>query len=275
MENNRQAVKINRSISLWPTIIILAGIVAVAAGAAISPSYWDFFGLLLTLSLATLLGGMVFGFLFGIPRLNRNYDPREDYDRTTKYSPNTNLEEVSDWLTKIIIGVTLTQMTKIPSYLQRIADRVLQNTNCETMDCNFAGAVIIAGIIYFFIAGFIIGYFYTRLFLPDLFSMMEEQRIRKAEVSIWREGHRKSLSTAEVSAIAGELPFLTDDEKEILQMIKAANNAFTGLHRLTPRQHGAVNVLLAKGIIETDSGSLPAKRRSISITDPDLLQALP
>lgn len=275
MENNRQAVKINRSISLWPTIIILAGIVAVSAGAAISPSYWDFFGLLLTLSLATLLGGMVFGFLFGIPRLNRNYDPREDYDRTTKYSPNTNLEEVSDWLTKIIIGVTLTQMTKIPSYLQRIADRVLQNTNCETMDCNFAGAVIIAGIIYFFIAGFIIGYFYTRLFLPDLFSMMEEQRIRKAEVSIWREGHRKSLSTAEVSAIAGELPFLTDDEKEILQMIKAANNAFTGLHRLTPRQHGAVNVLLAKGIIETDSGSLPAKRRSISITDPDLLQALP
>lgn len=275
MENNRQAVKINRSISLWPTIIILAGIVAVSAGAAISPSYWDFFGLLLTLSLATLLGGMVFGFLFGIPRLNRNYDPREDYDRTTKYSPNTNLEEVSDWLTKIIIGVTLTQMTKIPSYLQRIADKVLQNTNCETMDCNFAGAVIIAGIIYFFIAGFIIGYFYTRLFLPDLFSMMEEQRIRKAEVSIWREGHRKSLSTAEVSAIAGELPFLTDDEKEILQMIKAANNAFTGLHRLTPRQHGAVNVLLAKGIIETDSGSLPAKRRSISITDPDLLQALP
>lgn len=275
MENNRQAVNINRSISLWPTIIILAGIAAVSAGAAISPSYWDFFGLLLTLSLATLLGGMVFGFLFGIPRLNRNYDPREDYDRTTKYSPNTNLEEVSDWLTKIIIGVTLTQMTKIPSYLQRIADRVLQNTNCETMDCNFAGAVIIAGIIYFFIAGFIIGYFYTRLFLPDLFSMMEEQRIRKAEVSIWREGHRKSLSTAEVSAIAGELPFLTDDEKEILQMIKAANNAFTGLHRLTPRQHGAVNVLLAKGIIETDSGSLPAKRRSISITDPDLLQALP
>jgi len=70
--------------------------------------------------------------------------PGVDGGRTTKYMPNTNLEDVSDWLTKIIIGVTLTQLTKIPGYLQSIADNILVNSNCNTMNCNFAGTVIIS-----------------------------------------------------------------------------------------------------------------------------------
>ena len=274
MKENGHSPKMNRSMHLWPLIIIIAGILACAAGATISQTYWDFFGLLLLISLASLLSGAVFGFLFGIPRLNRNYDPREDYDRTTKYTPNTNLEDVSDWLTKIIIGVTLTQLTKIPGYLQSMADNILLNSSCETLDCNFARPVIISGIIYFFIAGFVIGYFYTRLYLPNLFSIMEENSIRGAEIAIWREGGKMMLHTAGEPDASHKIASFTDDEREILQKIKAENNAFTGLHRLNHRQYAAVNVLLAKGIVETRPGSFLHKGDSLRIADEDLLQLL-
>ncbi|HHV85669.1 MAG TPA: hypothetical protein GXX42_07630 [Petrimonas sp.] len=260
MKENEPASKMYRPIHLWPIVVIVAGIGACAAGAAISQPYWDFFGLLLILSLASLLSGALFGFLFGIPRLNRNYDPREDYGRATKYMPNTNLEDVSDWLTKIIIGVTLTQLTKIPGYLQGMADYIVINSNCNTLNCPFAGPVIISLFIYFFIAGFVSGYYYTRLFLPNLFSVMEENSILRAEMAIWREGGEKIL--------------LTDKEKKILQMIKAQDNVFTGFHRLDHQEKAALNVLLAKGIVEVISGDHPLRRGSFRIADEDVLQSL-
>jgi len=37
------------------------------------------------------------------------------------YSGNTNLEQISDWLTKILVGVGLTQLREIPGQVQRLA----------------------------------------------------------------------------------------------------------------------------------------------------------
>ena len=45
--------------------------------------------------------GATIGFLFGFPKSART---GEDMVR-----PSTNLEEISDWLTKVIVGATLTQ----------------------------------------------------------------------------------------------------------------------------------------------------------------------
>lgn len=274
MKENEHSAKMNRFVHLWPLTIIIAGILACAAGATISQTYQDFFGLLLLISLASLLCGAVFGFLFGIPRLNKNYDPREDYQRTTKYTPNTNLEDVSDWLTKIIIGVTLTQLTKIPGYLQSLADSILLNNSCETLDCNFARPVIISGVIYFFIAGFITGYFYTRLYLPNLFSILEENSIRGAEIAIWREGNKMMQHTSGESDASRRIASLTDDERKILQKIKAQNNMLTELNRLSQQENAAVNVLLAKGLVEVIPGSFSHREDSLRITDEDLLPLL-
>ena len=274
MKENEPASKMYRPIHLWPIVVIVAGIGACAAGAAISQTYWDFFGLLLILSLASLLSGALFGFLFGIPRLNRNYDPREDYGQTTKYMPNTNLEDVSDWLTKIIIGVTLTQLTKIPGYLQSMADYIVANSNCNTLDCPFAGPVIISLFIYFFIAGFVSGYYYTRLFLPNLFSVMEENSILRTETAIWREGGKKMLFADGEPDVIRKIASLTDNEREMLQKIKAQDNVFAGFQRLNHQENAALNVLLAKGIVETTPSGYPSRRGSFRIADEDVLQSL-
>jgi len=264
-----------RAVHLLPLSLIIAGITAIVFCATVSPTYWDYLGLLLILSLAALLGGAVLGFLFGIPRLNRNYDPREEDDRSTKYNPNTNLEDVSDWLTKIIIGVTLTQLAKIPGYFQGMADYILTDTTCTGMNCAFAKPSLISLLIYFIIAGFLTGYVYTRLYLPNLFAIMEENRIKEAEINLWKQGRHHPSSSGEEKETATILSTLTEEERELLRKIKSQNNRLTDRYRLTVREKAAVNVLQAKGIIVMRRERVPDGEETISIVDEDLLLRLP
>src|SRR5207247_8409037 len=64
---------------------------------------------------AAWLTGALLGFLFGIPHT------REDLQQSDRYKPSTSLEQISDWLTKIIVGVSLTQLSNIPIKLGELA----------------------------------------------------------------------------------------------------------------------------------------------------------
>ena len=44
-------------------------------------------------------------------------------------------------------------------------------------------------IIYFLIVGFLIGYLYTRLFLPNLLSLMEDKDAKKLEAEMWEASY--------------------------------------------------------------------------------------
>jgi hypothetical protein len=84
----------------WPRVIIAAS----AAGAA------------------GAVGGIV-GFLFGIPRA-RSEASIVEVGATRAFLPNTNLEQISDWLTKTIVGVGLVQFREIWTALQGVAGAV-------------------------------------------------------------------------------------------------------------------------------------------------------
>jgi len=60
---------------------------------------------------AAAVGALV-GFLFGVPRSRSDGVP-EAATQDGTFVPNTNLEQVSDWLTKIIVGVGLIQFRQI------------------------------------------------------------------------------------------------------------------------------------------------------------------
>src|SRR5262245_13829969 len=74
-------------------------------------------------------GGGALGFLFGIPRLLQHQDSRTDPDKkdaagngakaiTQPYiRSNSNLEEISDWLTKILVGLGLIHLSALPGYI--------------------------------------------------------------------------------------------------------------------------------------------------------------
>ena len=69
---------------------------------------------------ASFTGGAAIGFLFGLPRAEKyRYIKKNDVDHNAKeyeYADNTNLEEVSDWLTKIIVGLSLVNFDTILKY---------------------------------------------------------------------------------------------------------------------------------------------------------------
>lgn len=93
---------------------------------------------------------------------------------------------MSDWLTKIIIGITLTQLGKIPGYLHAMVNYVIDNSN-QMFDLGAPAPFLFALIIYSSITGFVVGYYYTRIYLPNLFSIMEENRKQKAVIAILNE----------------------------------------------------------------------------------------
>jgi len=111
-------------------------------------------------ALACTASGLLLGFLFGIPKvLQRNSAPdgvptkievKDSGIPTSSYRllVNTNLDDVSDWLTKIALGVSLIELRKIPSLLNQLARMIAGELNDVRLT-----SFVIAVIIYFVIVG--------------------------------------------------------------------------------------------------------------------------
>ncbi len=122
-------------------------------------------GALLSLAFASL-GGLV-GFLFGIPRQYRQSDVNQnkagDGKSTQREEPRqdtTNLEQVSDWLTKIILGAGLTQLIKVPGQLKLLGEYFKSGFDDSSV---LPILIVINALVY----GFFAGYLLTQLFLAQ------------------------------------------------------------------------------------------------------------
>jgi hypothetical protein len=147
------------------------------------------------LSLLWALGiwsaGLGLGFLFGIPKVLQGSHPApppvppDQPSGTDGMAPstagaaaptalqayqqrvNTNLEEISDWLTKIIVGVTLVQLRDIPPLVSRFADVIAGGLPGSPR--GFGLAIIIC----FAVLGFLFGYLLTRLYIQGALARAE------------------------------------------------------------------------------------------------------
>ena len=168
----------NRSIvSLSPSrwedfrviVYTLAGVIVVSLALVIA--YKGFGNLSAVLwAVACLIVGGLIGFLFGIPRVlqGTNPPPIDGKSDPTDYRQqvNTNLEQISDWLTKIIVGVGLVELRTLPDRIQRMAQFIASGIGGTQADEVFASALII----YFSIIGFLGGYLVTRIYLAGAFT---------------------------------------------------------------------------------------------------------
>jgi hypothetical protein len=149
---------------------------------------------------AFLVGGLL-GFLFGIPRtlagdatvttgvgatggdVSEGGEDRSRASDTTRYEANTNLEQISDWLTKILVGVGLTQIGSIAA-ATRDASAALKGPLGSTTASGAFGVGLGLG---FLISGFLLGYLWTRIYLPgalrwsDQFAALSQRVERKAQ----------------------------------------------------------------------------------------------
>jgi CheY-like chemotaxis protein len=172
---------------------------------------------LLIAGAALLIGGMI-GFLFAIPRSLQQggelsgSSPKDSASQTDHfaYQANTNLEQISDWLTKILVGVGLTQMSNILSALSGMATYIAPALGDSAGDHAF----VVALVIYFLLCGFFVSYLWTRLNLPGLFLEADTQaKIKRAVSEAKRETEEQVLKTV---TEAGEVK-----AQQVLPTVKA------------------------------------------------------
>ena len=119
----------------------------------------------LALALSCLCVGGIIGFLFGIPNTSQ---PKRDLtlkglntDSLATDQPSTNLEQVSDWLTKIIIGVGLVEANRLVRALGSVGKLVQDAAG---------GSVVVPQLVVvtFGTLGLACGYIWTRLYYGSL-----------------------------------------------------------------------------------------------------------
>jgi hypothetical protein len=178
------------------------------------------------LGMASMMSGALLGFLFGIPRFLRErqtgtgqsasttsntaqrlansatFTPPETnartdvQSRTGQFQSNTNLEEISDWLTKIIVGLGLTKLAKLPDYVTRltwfVSHSIGEGHQAFTQDVAFSLMTA------FSICGFLMGYLMTRLFLQQAFDTTLQSQLNEKFNAEIQSAAKQELSASAV-----------------------------------------------------------------------------
>ena len=112
------------------------------------------------------------------------------------YSLNNSLVEISDWLTKIIVGLGLVNLKEIPSNLMSLGNYITNASGSsakgQSLDI-FAMCVVV----YFSILGIYIGYNYMRLVLSQKYKLADDnilvERINNLESILDKEQKQKKV----------------------------------------------------------------------------------
>jgi len=156
----------------WLTFLYtvpLAGLIGVILYAAAVGPFARTFSVALLLAGCAWIGGAFFGFLFGIPRSVGAVDANAQAGVGHGYRSNTNLEQISDWLTKILVGLSLVEFGRLLNAMRRLGDFVGPTFGGGQTGSTFA----LTTVVLFAISGFLALYIVTRVYVGVLFARTE------------------------------------------------------------------------------------------------------
>ncbi|MES2322215.1 MAG: hypothetical protein V4633_08145, partial [Pseudomonadota bacterium] len=96
-----------------------------------------------------------------------------DASAVKRARPNTNLEEVSDWLTKIIVGLTLVNLSSLKTEVQLISYNAASAIRTHPTDSDVSAATAL--VVGFALIGFLAIYLYMRLFVQGAIVRSDDQ----------------------------------------------------------------------------------------------------
>lgn len=189
--------------------------------------FTSFFALSLLIAGACSLSGGLLGFLFGIPRTlqqdklddtqKNNQDNKNANNESVTYQVNTNLEQISDWLTKILVGVGLTQIPLLIDSLKRYANFASHGLGETQASKPFAVILLL----FYIVCGFLLSYLWTRIYFAGAlreadFSLVgakiEQVENKVSELEKQSEFDAKALSVVQRQLNPGLGTSLTQDE---------------------------------------------------------------
>ncbi|SCE76315.1 hypothetical protein [Micromonospora mirobrigensis] len=161
---------------------IFAGGVLLLAGYAWQQRSATVFAVGTLVALAASAVGVLAGFLFGLPR----YVPAAGAAtvaelRAGTYTPGNNLEQVADWLTKLLLGAGLTQLGRFGGWFGAFT-AALGGALVGPGGSDPSGARVLAGsvIVLYPALGFLFGYVLTTLWYLRNLSEGEEETPEQA-----------------------------------------------------------------------------------------------
>lgn len=122
---------------------------------------------LITSGAALLVGGFL-GFLFAIPRRIGDGDHQPG---TGWFRSSGSLEEIADWLTKILVGLGLVELGKLVRSIRQLVDFIGPSLGPHAT----SRPVALGLLTLFSFSGFLFFYLATRIHLAPAFAHAEEQ----------------------------------------------------------------------------------------------------
>ena len=187
----------------------ILGIILYACQAKEWRQFFSIIGVALVVAIAGFFSGGLLGFLFGIPQTQSQTPQKQPQtpasgpqpkpeqppsaatqEPTAKanssqvqsgnpaaatgqpegpYHGNTNLEQISDWLSKILVGAGLTQIAALPKALNKYAGIIAPGLGDFSSNLDFSVGLLI----FFPVCGFLVGYLWTRLHLLKALNVAE------------------------------------------------------------------------------------------------------
>src|SRR3972149_5580379 len=120
------------------------------------------------IAFTSLIVGAFVGFIFGIPRTPATKSSKD-------IGANTNLEEISDWITKIIVGVSLVQLNQISGGITELGNTV--SAGLDNHPSSFVFSV--STMIFYFVGGFLLAYLWSRIYLPKILRTSYEEGLEQ------------------------------------------------------------------------------------------------
>ncbi|MEM1406736.1 MAG: hypothetical protein AAGG59_08180 [Bacteroidota bacterium] len=179
-------------------------------------SFATSFAILLSIGFGALLIGCLIGFLFGIPKTKAALDKENEDSEFDIRLPNvnTNLEEISDWLTKILIGVGIVELIQLTKYLKQLTSSIAKDS--------LAPKPLVIGLIAGMgIIGFFTGYLFTRLFLSTAFYRSLYRNYRnEAETDAVDDIMSEFVGATGYKSLEEYLNEITSRQKDLLTILK-------------------------------------------------------
>jgi hypothetical protein len=172
-----------KGLRFWEVLSIFAfalGLAYIAVYGAASGHFATVFGILSLVGGAAWLAGGVLGFLFGVPRLRATSSQMGPISGASTFVPNTNLEQISDWLTKAIVGATLVQIRPLSNAFTQLAASIGAGLGAPGSSTAAAAVMTL-----YFAGGFMWGYLWCSLRIFEEMSALvdRENALTRKEAS--------------------------------------------------------------------------------------------
>ena len=166
------------------------------------------------LSITSISFGGTLGFIFGLPTYNNK-------KQEIAYERSTSLKEIADWLTKIIVGITLVELKSIIEYFYEINVSISNFLNVGDTGIIFSGTIMTS----FFFIGFVGIYLLT---ITDVFKYLANNDNDIKTILSSSRNENNDLKIADL--IDDNVPLTEQQKCQILEYVQQHASKITDIY---------------------------------------------